>query len=247
MKLVDRITYFTFGINIAAILFYFIGLPIIVMTIPDAFDKITANKGQNPYNIAMTVVSMIVFFHWIYCIWFLFKYDRYSKSIFPLFFLNAIYAPIYFYRVRIKKRPLRNKINKPKLDIETEDRSITDEEFDDLTRNNVFGVIDLWASEKSQLDYQKDVPIAQVSSELFCQWEDFYYPDSNDFKQAFDKIELETLAEFDKALNDTADKTPDNPPSIEEFIKTQEWIDMNKKAIEIKNKLNTVGNRVGCR
>jgi hypothetical protein len=62
MKLIDRITYITFGINIVAILFYFIGLPIIVMTVPDAFDKITANKGHNPYNIAMTIVSMIVFF-----------------------------------------------------------------------------------------------------------------------------------------------------------------------------------------
>jgi hypothetical protein len=88
------------------------------------------------------------------------------------------------------------------------------------------------------------VPTAQVSSELFCQWEDFYYPDSSDFKQAFDKDELEILAEFDQALNETADKTPENPPQIEEFIKTQEWIDMNKKAIEIKNKLNTVGNNV---
>jgi len=242
MKLIDKITYVTFWINSVAILFYFIGLPIIAMTIPDAFDKITANKRQNPYNIAMTVVSMVVFFHWIYCIWFLFKYDRYSKSIFPLFFLNAIYAPIYFYRVRIKKRPLRNKINKPKQDIKTEDISITDDEFVDLTRNNVLGVIDLWTSEKCQLDYQKDVPIAQVSSELFCQWEDFYYPDSSDFKQAFDKDELEILAEFDKALNETADKTPENTLPIEEYIKTKEWIDMNKKAIEIKNKLNTVGN-----
>ena len=238
MKLIDKIPYVTFWINIVAILFYFIGLPIIVMTIPDSFDKIIVNKGQNPYNMALTFVSMILFFHWIYCIWFLFKYDRYSKSIFPLFFFNFIYAPIYFYRVRIKKRPLRNKINKPNQDIETEDMSITDEEFIDLTRNNVFGVIDLWASEKSQLDYQKDVPIAQVSSELFCQWEDFYYPDSSDFGQAFDKTELGILAEFDKALNETADKTPGNPLPIEEFIKTRAWIDMNIKAIEIKNRLN---------
>ncbi|MBN1988041.1 MAG: hypothetical protein JW783_01420 [Bacteroidales bacterium] len=243
MKLIDRITYVTFGINIAAILFYFIGLPIIVMTIPDAFDKITANKGQNSYNIALTVISTVVFFHWLYCIWFLFKYDRHSKSIFPLLFFNVIYAPIYFYRVRIKKRPLRKKINKPKQDIETEDMSTTADEFEDLTRNNVFGVIDLWASEKSQLDYQKDVPIAQVSAELFCQWDDFYYPDSSDFKQAFSKVELEILAEFDKALNETVDKTPENPPQIDVFIKTQEWIDMNKKAIEIKNKLNKVGNK----
>jgi hypothetical protein len=158
--------------------------------------------------------------------------------------LNAFYAPIYFYRVRIKKRPLRNKINKPQEEIEIEDKSITDDEFTALTRKNVFGVIDLWASEEKQLNYQKEVPIAQVSAELFCQWEDFYYPDSTDFKDAFDKDELELLTEFDKALNNTSDKTPDNLPPIEEFVKTQEWNDMNKKAIEIKKKLDMVGNTV---
>jgi len=171
----------------------------------------------------------------------LFKYDRYSKSIIPLFFLNALYAPIYYYRVKIKKRPLRNKINRPQ-EIKTEDKSISEEEFVDLNRNNVFGVIDLWASKENQLDYQKNVPIAQVSAELFCQWEDFYFPDSDDFKQSFSKEELELLSEFDAALNNTVDKTPQNLPVIEEFIKTEEWKKMNEKAIEIKKKINTVGN-----
>jgi hypothetical protein len=242
MKLIDRITYVTFWINIVAILFYFIGLPIIFINIPDAFDKITANHGHNPYNFAITIFSAIVFFHWIYCMWFLFKYDRYSKSIFPLIFLNGIYAPIYYYRVKIKKRPLRNKINKPDEEINTEDNSITDDEFIELTRNNIFGVIDLWTSSKNQLDFQKDLPTDQVSVELFSQWEDFYCPDSKDFLHAFDKIELEMLAEFDRAINDTVNKTPDNLPPIEEFIKTSEWVDMNKKAIDIKKRLNTVGN-----
>lgn len=238
MKWIDRITYLTFGINIAAILFYFVGLPIILTTVPEAVDKITSNSSLNPYSLAMAVISMIVFFHWVYCIWFLFKYDRYSKSILPLFFFNALYAPIYFYRVRIKKRPLRNTINIPQKGIETDDQRLTDDEFRIFTRNNVFGVIDLWASDLNQLNYQKEEPIAQVSAELFCQWEDFYHPDSIDFKHEFDEKELELLADFDKALNDTADKTPENLPPIEEFVKTQEWIDMNKKAVEIKIKLN---------
>lgn len=157
------------------------------------------------------------------------------------FFINALYAPIYYYRVKIKKRPLRNKINRPQ-EIETEDKSISEEEFVDLNRNNVFGVIDLWASKENQLDYQKNVPIAQVSAELFCQWEDFYFPHSDDFKQSFSKEELELLSEFDTALNNTIDETPQNLPVIEEFIKTEEWKKMNEKAIEIKKKINTVGN-----
>jgi hypothetical protein len=56
MKWIDRITYVTFGVNIAAILFYFVGLPIILTTIPGAVDKITANNSLNPYSIAMVVI-----------------------------------------------------------------------------------------------------------------------------------------------------------------------------------------------
>ena len=98
----------------------------------------------------------------------------------------------------------------------------------------------MWASKDSQIDYQKNVPIAQVTAELFCQWEDFYIPDSKDFKQFFSKEELKLLSEFDKALNDTIDMTPENLPVIEKFIETTEWKIMNFKAIEIKRKLNTI-------
>lgn len=241
MKLIDRIAYITFWINIFFVIFVFIGMPILFINVPDFFHTWTANKGKNPLNLTFSILNLVVVFHWGYCIWFLFKYDRYSKSIIPLFFLNALYAPIYYYRVKIKKRPLRNKIKRPQ-EIETEDKSISEEEFVDLNRNNVFGVIDLWASKENQLDFQKNVPIAQVSAELFCQWEDFYFPDSDDFKQSFSKEELELLSEFDKALNNTIDKTPQNLPVIEEFIKTEEWEIMNEKAIEIKKKINTVGN-----
>jgi len=242
MKLIEKITYITFGINIVAVLFYFVALPIIVMTVPYTFDMIAANKGHNPYNYIMTIVAMIAAFHWIYCIWFLFKYDKYSKSIFPLFLFNVLYSPIYFYRVRIKKRPLRNKINKLKEDIVKEDKSISDDEFIDLTRNNIFGLINLWISKESQLDYKKNVPIAHVSNELFCQWEDSYFPNLDGFRQAFNKEELEILSEFDKAMNDMIGKFSQDLPVIEVFIETEEWKELNKKVIEIKEKLNTVGN-----
>ncbi|WP_319480993.1 hypothetical protein [uncultured Draconibacterium sp.] len=139
---------------------------------------------------------------------------------------------------------MRNKINKPIEGTETKGKSISEEEFIDLTRNNVFGVIDLWASKESQLEYQRNVPIAQVSDELFCQWEDYYFPASDDFIQIFNPTELKLLSEFDETLNAIADITPKNLPLIDEFIETEEWKTMNKKAIEIKKKLNTVGNKL---
>lgn len=110
MKLLVKISYVTFWMSNAALLVYIIGLPVFLVNVPDAFDKLIANHGLNLYTLGMMFLSAGSFFNWCYCIWFLFKYDRYSASIFPLFMIGAVYAPIYFYRVRIKKRPLRNKI-----------------------------------------------------------------------------------------------------------------------------------------
>jgi hypothetical protein len=240
MKLIDKIIYYFFWIHIFGILAQFVTIPIFI-TKPDLMKSIFFGEYRGLMESILMPLALISTTFWIYCFWFYMKYDSRSNKWFALLFFNWIYAPIYYYDVKIKKRPLMEResdIQEP----ESNKNEITETEFIELTRQNIFGVIDLWTSEKSQLDYQKEVPIAQVSSELFCQWEEFYYPDSNDFKQVFDKNELEMLADFDKALNDTAYKVSDNPPPIEEFIKTQEWIDMNKKAIEIKNKLNTVGN-----
>jgi hypothetical protein len=221
----------------------FVGIIPLAIISPDSARNIFLLFQEKTFNLIYSTLTICSFVHWIYCLRFWYKYDRYSKAIFPLVFPHIIYAPFYYYQVKIKKRPLKGKLIKKEPEDSNEDLSITDTEFVELTRKNVFGVIDLWTSKENQLDYQKDVPIAQVSSELFCQWEDFYFPDSDDFSQSFNIEELEILTEFDKVLNDTVDKTHQNLPVIEEFIETEEWKEMNKKAIEIKKELNTVGNK----
>ena len=242
MKLFDRIIYYFFWINILWILLQITMIPLFIVK-PDTMKSVFFGEYRDSMEIIMIPFALVIVTFWAYCLWFYMKYDSRSNKWFALLFFNWIYAPIYYYDVKIKKRPLMG-LDSDIKEPESTDNEITETEFIELTRQNVFGVIDLWSSKESQIDYQKDVPIAQVSAELFCQWEDFYYPDSGDFKLAFSNDELEILAEFDKALNETADKTPENPPQIEEFIKTQEWTDMNKKAIEIRDKLNTVGNNV---
>lgn len=231
MKLIDKITFITFLINIFALLFYFIGMPVIAMTNPNLFFKIAENQGLNTYSLAMTLLSMTVFFHWGYCIWFLFKYDRYSKSIFPLFFLTAFYAPIYYYRVKIKKRPLRYKIKTET--VEQLDNSMNESEFIELTRKNIIGVIQLWSSKEGQLDYQNSVPIAQVSNELFGQWEDFYTPHAEVIKEAFSSPELELLTKFDIRLTEIAKVINGNIDYIDKFVETTEWKELNLLASEI--------------
>ncbi len=99
-------------------------------------------------------------------------------------------------------------------------------------RQNLLGVLDLWSSKKKQLDYQKDVPIAQVSSELFNQWSDFYYPDTVQFRLAFVKKEREILKDFDKLINHICDKIPKRFIDINEFVKTNDWLLINRAAID---------------
>jgi len=231
MKPIDKITYIAFLINIFAILLYLIGFPVIAMTNPNLFFKLTENQGLNPYNLVMTIISMIVIYHWGYCIWFLFKYDRYSKSIFPLFFFNGFYAPIYYYRVKIKKRQLRNKVNTETA--EQLDDSMNESEFVELTRKNIIGVLQLWSSKEEQLEYQKSVPIAQVSNELFGQWEDFYTPDTEVIREAFSTTELELLTKFENRLTEIAEMLNGNIAYIDKFIETTEWKELNLLASEI--------------
>jgi hypothetical protein len=83
------------------------------------------SDNNYPYPIQI-LINTLLLFHLGYCVWFLIKFDRYSKSIFLLGFFNLLYAPIYFYRVKIKKRPLRNKSNKPTQKPDVEDNLITD-------------------------------------------------------------------------------------------------------------------------
>lgn len=104
-------------------------------------------------------------------------------------------------------------------------------------RNNILGVLELWTSKNKQLEYQDNVPIANVSVELFCQWDDFYYPDSVHFKLAFDDKERESLDNFNKVLNHISDKTTENLPYISDFVKTNDWLLINQAAIDTTKKL----------
>jgi hypothetical protein len=124
-------------------------------------------------------------------------------------------------------------------------KEIDDKELAKRIRQNVMSILELWSSKEEQLEYQKNVPIAQVSAELFCQWaDDTYHPESRQFKLAFDEKEREILADFDKIFNYVSDKTPINLPDIADFMKTTEWKIVNEAAIEtIKKIKKTAANK----
>ncbi|HLN72121.1 MAG: hypothetical protein ACM3O8_08230 [Methylococcaceae bacterium] len=231
MKLIEKIAYTTFGINVLVIFFAFIIVPVLIVIAPEIFDLLSAHKGLNPYNLTFTILNFAVIFHWVYCLWFLLKYDRYSKSLIPLFFFNALYAPIYFYRVKIKKRPLRNKINIPAKHDKTEN-SIEESDFNNLTRESLIGILELWSSKSEQVEWQKNQPDTNVSEELFLQWKDLYV-DTKIIMESFNSQELKILAMFDNTIKKSLEKFDGQIPILTVFMETDIWKEINSLAKEI--------------
>ncbi len=97
-------------------------------------------------------------------------------------------------------------------------------------RKLVIDTLKLLSSKEEQLKYQKNVPIADVSAELFCQWDGAYVPESPVNNRAFSKEEIVSLDEFNTIFNKIADSTPDNLPSIEKFVETNEWKELSISA-----------------
>jgi hypothetical protein len=92
-----------FFINALLIVLIFL-LPIVVV--------INSGLPENTILISFKIfqyLSLPAMFLWIYCLYFYYKYDRYSSAGIKLFFLNCLYTPFYFYNVLWKrKRGLQN-------------------------------------------------------------------------------------------------------------------------------------------
>ncbi|RIJ46728.1 hypothetical protein D1614_17525 [Maribellus luteus] len=236
MKLFDKIIFASFIVNlifIISILF----LPAFAILSPEIFDKIFFSDDRAMFNLIAMPLNFIIVFFWGYCIWFLFKYDKYSKSIFPLFFFNMFYAPIYYYRVKIKKRPLRNTINKPES--KTPSANLIEEsDFEKMTRESIMGILELWSSKVEQIKYQESQADINVTEELFQQWNDLFIVDSKEIRETFSNQEFALLVQFDKQIHDNYEKLNQNFIELNDFVETDEWKELNLLATKIFKELN---------
>ena len=107
-------------------------------------------------------------------------------------------------------------------------------------RKNIFEILEFLGSKESQLEYQKNVPIAQVSNELFNQWYDNYYPKCEIHNMAFNETEREILENFNEIFNIISKKTPKDLPFIDEFVTTNEWFELNQLAKKTLDNLITI-------
>ena len=100
-------------------------------------------------------------------------------------------------------------------------------------RDNLIGLVADIASIERQLNYEKNVPIANVPAELFCQWfDDLYHPDTDLFKETFSEEERDHLARFHQYFEERADKISE-VADVTELQKFSEWQEISNYASEI--------------
>jgi len=82
-------------------------------------------------------------------------------------------------------------------------------------RSSIGEQLTLLSDPEAQRQYERNVPIADVSAELFCGWfDDLYHPESPAFRAAFSPRELEDLAEFNEVFIRVAAELPEPLPRL---------------------------------
>ncbi len=104
----------------------------------------------------------------------------------------------------------------------------------ELQRNLKQGILEmlrLWASLDAQLEYRRRVPIADVSAELFCMWDEVFWPDDAALRAEFSETEWRALRRFHSVFERVLHLIPHHPlPPIEEFVQSLHWLQVSRAA-----------------
>ena len=98
-------------------------------------------------------------------------------------------------------------------------------------RKAIIEQIDLLAHPSKQLQYEKDVPIANVHAELLCLFDSLYHPKSEQMLSEFIEDELKGLAHLYGVLCETVDLEFN---TTVELIKHPKW----RTVVSVAKKLN---------
>jgi len=103
-------------------------------------------------------------------------------------------------------------------------------------RENLIDILSTIASAEKQLEYEKQVPIANVSDELICGWfDDLYHPNTTLFESAFNSQERRELDRFNYFFVNYVNSIPDNQKLID-LQTSDEWKKIQLLASQIINK-----------
>lgn len=90
------------------------------------------------------------------------------------------------------------------------------------TKGHIIELLQLLASEQKQLDYEKDVPIADVPAELLCMWfDDLYHPAL--VEAQFSPNEAAALAKFNAIYEIESRKLPRSSGTIRIWLADPTW------------------------
>jgi len=110
-------------------------------------------------------------------------------------------------------------------------------------RESIVETLKIIASKRAQIEYEKNVPIADVHAELVCMWfDDLYHPKADLFLKSFSEEERAVLAKFNAFYEARLDSLP---KTLKELHRTSEWNEVCEKANEVLTELRLLGSSSG--
>jgi hypothetical protein len=98
-------------------------------------------------------------------------------------------------------------------------------------KNRVLEILRLWASREEQFEYHRSVPIADVSAELFCMWDDVFWSDDTALRAEFSERDWNALMRFHSVFERVGRLLPHQPlPPIEQFVESPHWLQVSRAA-----------------
>ena len=98
-------------------------------------------------------------------------------------------------------------------------------------RQSVAEVLELLSSGDKQLSYERDVPQASVTDELFSLWfDDRYLPDDDYFQNCFSQEELAALAAFNEYYEKHEKLLPEPRNGVTDWLRNETWQGIMRQA-----------------
>jgi len=98
-------------------------------------------------------------------------------------------------------------------------------------RPMILELLRLLSSEQEQLDYEANVPVADVPAELVCMWfDDQYHPDDAFFRSCFHPGELAALAGFHSFYAERHPQLPEAGGTIRAWLNSPVWREIMSEA-----------------
>jgi hypothetical protein len=100
-------------------------------------------------------------------------------------------------------------------------------------RGQIRELLQLLASEKEQLDYERNVPHVDITAELLCMWfDDLYDSEHAATDSTFSDAERAALAEFHRLYDERQRRLPESCGTVRTWLASPVWREIMRKAHE---------------